>query len=91
MKMRRHLPMAVLTALTLQAAAQQKTAVTEFCLAGPFAVAAPLAADSVDGSAAVGAVGIYRGPVVILHGSSSQKVRVSDSAMLWDTLLYRMM
>ena len=49
MKMKRLLPVAILTALTLQVAAQQQTTeVKEFRLAGPFAVAAPFAADSVD-------------------------------------------
>ena len=38
----------VLSALTLTASAQQKTEVTTFRLAGPFAVAAPAVADTVD-------------------------------------------
>ena len=47
--MKRLLTVAALAALTLQAAAQQhKTEVKTFRLAGPYAVAAPFAADSVD-------------------------------------------
>ena len=47
--MKRLLTVAVLAALTLQAAAQQqKTEVKTFRLAGPYAVAEPFAADSVD-------------------------------------------
>ena len=40
--------MVLLSALAMTAVAQQKTEVTEFRLAGPYAVAAPLAADTVD-------------------------------------------
>ena len=47
--MKRLLTVAALAALTLQAAAQQqKTEVKTFRLAGPYAVAVPAAADTVD-------------------------------------------
>ncbi len=48
MMMMKNLFLAVASMAALSVSAQQKTEVTQFCQAGPFAVAAPLAADTVD-------------------------------------------
>ncbi len=46
--MKKCLSLAVASMVTLSVAAQQKTPVTTFCQAGPYAVTAPVAADTVD-------------------------------------------
>ena len=73
--MKRLLSMTALAALTLQASAQVKTEVTEFNQAGPFAVTAPFAADTVDvqgkkfdANSMLAALPLQAEPTEVFHG-----------------------